>query len=231
MLYFVKDCARQEWESKMDMLSMYVSGRLGGEYWRPGNIGRTVVHAADGECVVPLGCTPAVAIIHDPLDYIIAPRPLVRIGLGEIPGCTVNLASYPLRDCDMHRLPVSAEFDAVIGGKLGDQEGCLEALERAGRHGKRVAVAVDGDSGQIDGMLSGDNELFGVDSRGSLMTVSVLYRSCPTVVHLGDCRRGYLHSLAMYHATADGRRLIEKIPDLPPFVPAKADELIQFFRG
>jgi hypothetical protein len=64
-----------------------------------------------------------------------------------------------------------------------------------------------------------------------LPILSVLYRSCPTVVHLGHCRRGYLHSLAMYHATVPGRTLVERVPGLEKFEPAAIDDLIQFLDG
>jgi hypothetical protein len=223
-----------EWDSKLNMLSMAVAGTAGGTYWFPGASGRAVVQAADGICEVPPGCVPYAAIVHDGMEYRVSPRPILRIGLGEVPGCTANLSSYPLREKDMHRLPESAAFDAVVGGRCPDAGSCEEAVVRAGLSGMRVAVATTGSpgiSGRISGMLRDAGNEVAVVEAPQLPTVSALYRTCRTVVHLGDCRRGYLHSLAMYHAGVPGRTLVERVAGLDRFVPAGMAELIQFLGG
>lgn len=233
MRYFVKH-SWPEWDSKRNILSMAVSGIIGGEYWTPYVTGGAVVQAADGECDMPAGCIPFAAIYHDALEYSICPKPLLRIGLGEVPGCTVNLRSYPLRRKDLHRLPVSARFDAVFGGKAADFASCEEAIERAGVRGRRVAVAIPGNPAvaeEVSNRLRAEGNDVTLLEDPQLPILSVLYRSCPTVVHLGHCRRGYLHSLAMYHASAEGRTLVERVPGLDRFEPAGVDELIQFLRG
>lgn len=233
MQYFVKHFW-PEWDSKRDMLSMAVAGIMGGEYWYPGAAGRTVVQSADGKCDVPSGCTPSVLIRHDPLDCGTVRGPVLRIGLGDIPGCSVNLRSYPLRKKDLHRLPLSAAFDAVVGGRCPDAESCEEAIERASLTGLRVAVAIPGNPGiarEAAGILERSKNSATVIDDPSLPIISVLYRSCVTVVHLGDCMRGYLHSLAMYHASAPGRRLVERVPGLPGFEPAGIGELVRALGG
>lgn len=233
MRYFVIQF-KQEWDSKKNMLSMAVAGRIGGEYWCPGSPGGAVVQAADGACEMPAGCIPYVAIIHDSLEYKINPSPILKIGLGDVPGCTVNLRSYPLRKKDMFRLPLSARFDAVVGGKAEDFAGCEEAIERSGLRGRKVAVAITEStwvaSKVADCLKDAGNDVTVLDDP-PLPIVSVLYRSCAHVVHLGHCRKGYLHSLAMYHATVPGRTLTEKYPGLPKFEVATMDELIQFLDG
>ena len=234
MRYFVKHFW-PEWDSKRDILAMAVAGKTGGEYWTPYSNGGAVVQAADGECEVPSGCLPSVCIYHDALEYDIVPRPLFRIGLGEdIPGCNVNLRSYPLRECDRYRLPASAKFDAVVGGQCGYFESCEEAIERAGLRGRRVAVAIPGNPAvaeEVSNRLREDGNEVTVVEGPQLPVISVLYRSCPAVVHLGHCRRGYLHSLAMYHASVPGRTLVERVPGLEKFEPAGIGELIQFLDG
>ena len=224
MRYFVKD-KRPEWDSKLDILSLAVAGTLGGEYWTKGVTGGAVAQAADGKCEVPAGCNVSCLIVHDPLDYPVKSRVLFRIGLGEVPGCSANLSSYPLRRRDMYRLPLSRHFDAVVGGECA--EGYEEALARAGLSGKRVAVAIAGSelSGKVAEILKLDNEVSLVDTP-QLPVVSALYRTCGTVVHLGHCRRGYLHSLAMYHAGVEGRKLVERVPG-EKFVPATVEQMIQ----
>lgn len=224
MRYFVKD-SRQEWDSKLDILSMAIAGRLGGEYWTAASRGGVVAQAADGKCDIPAGCDVGCIVVHDSLDYPEKSRAMFRIGLGDVPGCSRNLASYPLRGCDRHRLPVSVRFDAVVGGDC--EEGVEETLERAGLSGKRIAVATMNGrlSGRVAGILGKDNEVTEIWCP-QLPVVSALYRTCGTVVHLGHCRRGYLHSMAMYHAGVDGRKLVERVPD-EKFVPATVDEMIQ----
>ncbi len=233
MRYFVKHFW-PEWDSKRNILAMAVAGKIGGEYWYPGVTSGAVVQAADGTCDVPAGCIPFAAIYHDSLEYNIIPRPLLRIGLGDIPGCTVKLNSYPLREKDLHRLPVSAKYDAVFGGKAEDYASCEEATERANVKGRRVAVAIPENPSvaeKVSNRLKENGNEVAIIADPQLPILSVLYRSCPTVVHLGHCRRGYLHSLAMYHATAPGRTLVERVPGLLKFVPASIDDLIQFLNG
>lgn len=233
MRYFVKDF-REEWDSKLNILSMAVAGRIGGEYWQPGVTAGSVVQAADGKCDVPSGCMPFAAIYHDSLEYSLTPKPILRIGLGDIPGCTVKLNSYPLRKKDLHRLPISAKYDAAFGGKAEDYASCEEAIERANVKGLRVAVAIPENASvaeKVSNRLKEAGNDVTVIENPRLPILSVLYRSCPTVVHLGHCRRGYLHSLAMYHATAPGRILVERVPGLLKFVPAGIDDLIQFLNG
>lgn len=233
MRYFVKDF-REEWDSKLNILSMAVAGRIGGEYWQPGVTAGSVVQAADGKCAIPSGCMPFAAIYHDSLEYSITPKPILRIGLGDIPGCTVNLRSYPLRHKDFHRLPVSAVFDTVVGGQCTDIDSCEETIERVKFKLGRVAVAIPGNpwlAEKVSNRLKEAGNDVTVIENPQLPILSVLYRSCPTVVHLGHCRRGYLHSLAMYHATAPGRILVERVPGLLKFVPAGIDDLIQFLNG
>lgn len=233
MRYFVKDF-REEWDSKLNILSMAVAGRIGGEYWQPGVTAGSVVQAADGKCAIPSGCMPFAAIYHDSHEYSITPKPILRIGLGDIPGCTVKLNSYPLRKKDLHRLPISAKYDAVFGGKAEDYASCEEAIERANVNGLRVAVAIPENASvaeKVSNRLEENGNEVTIIADPQLPILSVLYRSCPTVVHLGHCRRGYLHSLAMYHATAPGRILVERVPGLLKFVPAGIDDLIQFLNG
>lgn len=233
MRYFVKDF-REEWDSKLNILSMAVAGRIGGEYWQPGVTTGSVVQAADGKCAIPSGCMPFAAIYHDSLEYSITPKPILRIGLGDIPGCTVKLNSYPLRKKDLHRLPISAKYDAVFGGKAEDYASCEEAIERANVKGLRVAVAIPGNpwlAEKVSNRLKEEGNDVTVIENPQLPILSVLYRSCSSVVHLGHCRRGYLHSLAMYHATVPGRTLVERVPGLEKFEPAVIDDLIQFLNG
>ena len=224
MRYFVKD-GRQEWDSKLDILSMAIAGKLGGEYWTAASCGGVVAQAADGKCEIPPGCDVGCLVVHDSLEYPAKSRVMFRIGLGEVPGCSVNLSSYPLRRCDMHRLPVSARFDAVVGGDC--EEGVEETLGRAGMSGKRIAVATMNSalSGKVVDILGKDNDVTEVWCP-QLPVVSALYRTCGTVVHLGHCRRGYLHALAMYHAGVEDRNLVERVPG-EKFVPATVDEMIQ----
>ena len=155
-------------------------------------------------------------------------RHILRIGLGNIPGCTVNLPGYPLRPEDMCRMPISVRYDAVVGGKCPTGADWKDALSRAGLEGMRVAVAITGTSGYSDGIaneLSGCNEVDTIRFPG-LPVLSALYRTCPTIVHLGDCRRGYLHSMAMYHTAVEGRRLVERVPG-ERYTPPSVDDLIQ----
>ena len=233
MRYFVRH-TWPEWDSKLNILSMAVAGRIGGEYWRPGVTGGVVVQVADGMCDVPPGCTPFAAIMHDPVPCAYAPKPILRIGLGDVPGCTINLSSYPLREKDMHRLPVSVKFDAVVGGSCPSVGECEDAIERAGLSGSRVAVAIPGNPGvaaEVAASLeAGGNEVTLVDDP-RLPVLSVLYRTCPTVVHLGHCRRGYLHSLAMYHASVPGRRLVERVAGQERFEVATVADLTRFLVG
>ena len=226
MFRFVKDIM-PEWDSKLDMLSLGIAGALGGAYWVPGTRGvGCVVQAADGYCMVPDECPVRCAIFHDALDYPEKKTALFRIGLGDVPGCTCNLTSYPLRASDMHRMPPSAVFDAVVGGRI--RESMEDTLERAGLKGKKVAVATRGSAelaGAVAALLRDSNDVT-VISEPSLPGVAALYRTCPTVVHLGDCSRGYLHSLAMYHTGEPGRRLVERVQS-GGFRVATMDELIQ----
>lgn len=227
MRCFVRD-TRPEWDSKLDIISMAVAGRVGGEYWFPGSTLGCLVQAADGKCVVPPGANVTCAVIHDGLEYAIKERRILRVGLGDIPGCTVNLTGYPLRPEDMCRMPASARYDAVVGGRCPAGADWKEALAEAGLEGKRVAVAIPGNTGiseAVAGELSADNEVELLPSPG-LPVLSALYRTCPTVVHLGDCRRGYLHSMAMYHTGVGGRRLVERVPG-ERYDPPSVDDLIQ----
>lgn len=227
MRCFVKD-QRPEWDSKLDMLSMAVAGSAGGEYWVSGSTLGCLVQAADGACNIPQGANVTCAVIHDNIDYAIKERHILRIGLGNIPGCTVNLPGYPLRPEDMCRMPISVRYDAVVGGKCPTGADWKDALSRAGLEGMRVAVAITGTSGYSDGIaneLSGCNEVDTIRFPG-LPVLSALYRTCPTIVHLGDCRRGYLHSMAMYHTAVEGRRLVERVPG-ERYTPPSVDDLIQ----
>lgn len=226
MYRFVKD-TRREWDSKLDRLSMGIAGRLGGEYWVPGQKGvPCLVQGADGRCAVPAGCPVSVAVFHDGLEYEVKKNAPFRVGLGDIPGCHVNLAGYPLYGSDLCRVGPSVQYDAVVGGACGD--GWEAALEDASLDGKRVAVAFAGDDGIREGIvaaLSGRNEVDVIDGP-VLPVVAALYRTCGTVVHLGHCRRGYLHSLAVYHAGVSGRKLVEGVPG-EKFVPPSLDEMIK----
>lgn len=227
MRCFVRD-TRPEWDSKLDMLSMAVAGRSGGEYWVPGSTLGCLVQAADGICDIPRGANVTCAVIHDGMDYAIKERRILRIGLGNIPGCTVNLPGYPLRPEDMCRMPVSVRYDAVVGGRCPSAAYWKDAIEAAALEGKRVAVAVPGNPGvslDIAKALSANNEVEVIQFPG-LPVLSALYRTCRTIVHLGHCSRGYLHSMAMYHTAVEGRRLVERIPG-ERYTPPSVDDLIQ----
>ena len=230
---FVKS-VRNEWDSKLDMLSMAVSAEIGGEYWRPGTTAPLVAQAADGMLDVPSGVMPMCVIYHDALDYP-ETGAVMSVAICPREGVRFVLASYPLRAEDMCRLPVSVEFDAVIGGKVpaGSEVSVEGALTRASLGGKRVAIAVTGamDGDGVKSMLERISPPASVEvlSSPELPVTAALYRTCATVVHLGDCSRGYLHSMAEFHAGVDGRTLVERVPG-PKFVPSTLPDLMQILK-
>ena len=225
---FLKDPARDEWNSKQDRLSLAVSAVTGDGYWEPGGNPGVYVQYADGFGTVPAGAVCRAAIVHDGMEYPEAARCMFRIGLGPVPGCTVNLDSYPLGPEDRVRRGISGRFDAVVGGRYpGD--GLDDTLERAAVSGMRVAVAVTGNvAEEIARKLSAGNEVT-VFGNPDIPLVTALYSTCGTVVHLGDCRRGYLHSYAMYHAGVPGRRLVERAGGVK-FAPATMEEFLKYFK-
>ena len=236
-MLFVKDICRGEWESKQDLISMAVAGRLGGAYAEnrvpPGET--LVAQCVDGRCQAPAGCSPAAVIVHDAVECPSARGIPCRIGLSPgIPGCAEVLDGFPLRECDTVRRPASSEFDAVVGGRLPREArgGLGETLAIAGLDGARVVVAMPDcrDSAlEAARLLAGRCTVTVIDSP-SLPVLSALYGTCPTVVHLGDCRRGYLHSLAMYHTSVPGRRLVERVPG-ERYVPPTMDALVEILRN
>ena len=199
-LLFIKDRVRPEWDSKQDMLSMGIAGYLGGEYYEDGADGRLVVQCADGVVKAIVNRPAAFAVIHDDLQYVSAAFRTIRIG--------VDFPSYPLRERDLVRREPTGEFDAVIGGNC-DEWG--DVLEHAGLDGKRVAVAVPSfrNASRIIEEIGKRCEAVRI-AGADLPATAALYTVCPTVVHLGHCRKGYLHTMAMYHAGVPGRTLVER---------------------
>jgi hypothetical protein len=135
----------------------------------------------------------------------------------------------------MCRLPISVEFDAVIGGKIpeGAEESVLDALKRANLSGARVAIAV---TGQMDGtqvmsylLAAAGSARVEILEKPELPEITALYRTCSKVIHLGDCERGYLHSMAMFHAGIEGRTLVERVPG-KHFEPSTMADLIQILK-
>ena len=230
MLVYVKDQARDEWNSKPAVLSMGLAGILGGHYYSAPGPWKVVVQMADGKEHIPYGVVPGmcVAIVHDGMDYPSLKGVPVRIGLGDVPGCTANLESFPLGKRDLFRRPVSERYDAVIGGKVSaEPEDMGEIIDRAGLAGKRVAVALAAPPDVLGHILVGLGAVrtsVTVFDSLSLPVVTALYSTCPTVVHLGQCTRGYLHSYAMYHTEVEGRRLVERVPG-ERYTPARIEEL------
>jgi hypothetical protein len=232
MLAYVKDFVRDEWNSKQAILSMGIAGHLGGHYYSVPGPWRVVTHLADGRDFTPRGVSPGmcVAIVHDSMEYPGLKRMPVRIGLGDIPGCTENLASFPLAAGDMVRRPVSERYDAVIGGRVdGTLDDIGDIVDRAGLVGKRVAIAVAASPdavGQISAQLGA--RLNGVDviDNPDLPVMTALYSTCPTVVHLGHCARDYLHAYAMYHTEVEGRKLVERVPG-ERYTPSRIEELVR----
>lgn len=226
--FYAKDPYRNEWDSKLDRLSLAVASRFGGEYWTSGKRGSCMVHAIEGTIHVPAGCIPSIIIFHDDMNY---PRYSLakRIGIGNVSGCQYTLDAYPLGVSDMCRRPASMDYDVVVGGRLTEDP--ANTLASANLGNLRIAVAVTGDNAIRTSMVE---QLLKVAAKVdvfdgvALPTISAFYRTCPTVVHLGDCRRGYLHSLAMYHTSMPGRRLVERIPG-EHFNPPTMEEFLHFF--
>lgn len=217
-LLFIKDSSRPEWDSKQDMLSMGIAGYLGGEYYSEGVAGRLVVQCADG-VVKTVPNRPAVfAVMHDGLQYGRAAFRTIRIG--------EDFPSYPLREQDMFRREPTGEFDAVIGGACGEWG---DTLERAPLDGKRVAVAVPSyiAATRIIAEIGGRCEAVRI-AGADLPVTAALYTACGTVVHLGHCRKGYLHAMAAYHAGAAGRTLVERVPS-GGFAIGKMEDFAKMF--
>ena len=219
----MRDRARAEWDSKLDMVAMMYAAAVPGTcYWERGMSGKGAMQCADGKVLAPPVSPVTLAIVHDGMDYPEAKGVVRVIRLDGGPGRR-SLASFPLSPRDRLRQPRSRRFDAVVGGaRPGDSwEDAVDSLGTC-----RVAVAIPGDPGRANAVCSH------LESRGCEVTkfvspdiplASALYRTCPAVVHLGDCRRGYLHALAMLHAD----RLIEGHPG-DSFVPATLEDFKSF---
>jgi len=191
---------RPEWDSKQDMLSMGIAGYLYGEYYSEGADGRLVVQCADGVAKGVPNRPAMFAVIHDDREYAVTAFRKIRLG--------VDFPSYPLRERDLVRREPTGEFDVVIGGNC-DEWG--DTLKNAGIDGKRVAVAVPSYRNATRIIEEIGNRCDAVRITGAdLPVTAALYSVCPTVIHLGHCRKGYLHSMAMYHAGVPGRTLVER---------------------
>lgn len=219
----MRDRTRPEWDSKTAMVALYCAAALPGTcYWEPGLSGRGAMQCADGKVLVPPVSPVTLAIVHDGMDYPEARGILRVIRLDGGPGRR-SLASFPLSPRDRLKQPRSNRFDAAVGGaRPGDSwEDAVDALGPC-----RVAVAIPGDpvrAGEICGHLKGRGCEVTKFTTPDIPLASALYRTCPTVVHLGDCRRGYLHSLAMLHAD----RLVEGHPG-ERFTPATLEDFKSF---
>lgn len=183
-LRFGRDVATTPEWSKFDYLALSCARRIRGVAYGPAvRDALSVVQCGNGRIIGPDGYRNGryIAICHDEnpkYDDIVSGAKAV-IGIGCSIRNAVSVDTYPLDECDRHRLPKRAPCDVVCGG-LGELPSDLSI-----------------DCGRVISFNQAPGDRPWNRTRELL---SLYYRSAPVVVHCGNGNgTGYLGALAAYH--------------------------------
>lgn len=224
MIQFVKQTVGQEC-SKMNRLSTLVASYLHEtRYFDAACHATAVTQCADG---IVLG-TPAgwsgkrMLVLHDwnPAyrQQTFLAKTVVCVGRFDHPEFgrkTIHINSYPLDVDRFVEIPDATDYDVVIGGSLkADSADVLDGLLSGTEYGRAAVVcrSVATGTAWVHEAISAVLKKHGVQVavlRRNLpeCVLETMYLSAPAIVHLGDCGRGWLHSLGEYRSRAKNVKL------------------------